>query len=132
VRLYLDASALVKLVQVEAESAALRRYLRRHRGDEKATSALSRVEVVRAVLGGGVPAVSKARRQLGRLYVVPLDRALLDDAATLGAGYVLRSLDAIHLAAAKRLGPDIRSVITYDQRMHQAADAVGLPVVAPA
>ncbi|MGH9010312.1 MAG: type II toxin-antitoxin system VapC family toxin [Acidimicrobiia bacterium] len=130
-RLYLDASALVKLVQVEAESAALRRYLRRHGGDERATSALSRVEVVRAVLGGGVPAVAKARRQLGRLYVVPLDRALLDDAATLGVGQVLRSLEAIHLAAAKRLGPDLRSVITYDHRLHQAADAVGLPVVAP-
>jgi uncharacterized protein len=131
VRLYLDASALVKLVQVEAESGALRRYLRRHRADQKATSALSRVEVVRAVLDGGVPAVAKARRQLARLYVVPLDRALLDDAATLGAAQILRSLDAIHLAAAQRLGPELRSVITYDHRMHQAADALGLPVVVP-
>ena len=130
-RLYLDASALVKLVQVEAESAALRRYLKRHGGDEKATSALSRVEVVRAVLDGGVPAVAKARRQLGRLYVVPLDRALLDEAATLGAGQSLRSLDAIHLAAAQRLGPDLRSVVTYDHRMHAAADSLGLAVVAP-
>ena len=130
-RLYLDASALVKLVQVEAETDALRRYLKRNGGDQKATSALSRVEVVRAVLDGGVPAVAKARRQLGRLYVVPLDRALLDDAAMLGAGQVLRSLDAIHLAAAQRLGADLRSVITYEQRMHQAADALGLPVVAP-
>jgi predicted nucleic acid-binding protein len=131
VRLYLDASALVKLVQVEAESASLRRYLKRHGGDEKATSALSRVEVVRAVLDGGVPAVAKARRQLGRLYVVPLDRALLDEAATLGAGQSLRSLDAIHLAAAQRLGPDLRSVVTYDHRMHAAADSLGLEIVAP-
>ena len=130
-RLYLDASAVVKLVQVETESAALLRYLRRHRQDEKATSALSRVEVVRAVLGGGMPAVSKARRQLGRLYVVPLDRALLDDAATLGFSDVLRSLDAIHLAAARRLGPDLRALITYDDRMQQAADAVGLSVASP-
>ena len=130
-RLYLDASALVKLVQVEAESAALRRYLKRHGGDQKATSALCRVEVVRAVLDGGVSAVAKARRQLSRLYVVPLDRALLDDAATLGAGLLLRSLDSIHLAAAQRLGPDLRSVITYDHRMHEAAEALGLPVVAP-
>jgi predicted nucleic acid-binding protein len=131
VRLYLDASALVKLVQVEAESAALRRYLKRHGGDEKATSALSRVEVVRAVLDGGVPAVSKARRQLGRLHVVPLDRTLLDDAATLGVGQSLRSFDAIHLAAAHRLGPDLRSVVTYDQRMQRAAESLGLPAVAP-
>ena len=130
-RLYFDASALVKLVQVEAESAALRRYLRSHRSDEKATSVLSRVEVVRAVLDAGIPAVAKARRLLGRLHVVPLDRALLDDAATLAAGQVLRSLDAIHLAAATRLGPDLRAVITYDHRMSQAAEAAGLRVAAP-
>lgn len=130
-RLYLDASALVKLVQAEAESAALRRYLRRYRADERVTSALSRVEVVRAVLAGGPAAVAKARRQLSRLYLVPLDRALLDDAATLGDGHVLRSLDAVHLAAAKRLGPDLRSVVTYDRRMTEAANAVGLPVAAP-
>lgn len=130
-RLYLDASALVKLVQVEAESAALRRYLRRHRADERVTSALSRVEVVRAVLAGGTPAVAKARRQLGRLYVVPLDRSLLDDAATLETGHVLRSLDAVHLAAAQRLGGDLRFVVTYDRRMTEAATAVGLPVAAP-
>lgn len=130
-RLYLDASALVKLVQVETESAALRRYLRRNRSDAAVTSALSRVEVVRAVLAGGPAAVAKARRQLARAYVVPLDRGLLDDAATIGAGQALRSLDAIHLAAAWRLGSDLRAVVTYDHRMQQAANAVGLPVAAP-
>ena len=130
-RLYLDASALVKLVQVEAESAALRRYLRRHRADERVTSALSRVEVVRAVLAGGPAAVGQARRLLGRLYLVPLDRALLEDAATFGAGQVLRSLDALHLASARRVGPDLRSVVTYDRRVTEAAIALGLPVGAP-
>ena len=130
-RLYLDASALVKLVQVEAESDALRRYLRRHRADERVTSALSRVEVMRAVLAGGPPAVGQARRLLGRLYLVPLDRALLDDAATVSAGQALRSLDALHLVSARRLGPDLRSLITYDRRMAEAAEAVGLTVGAP-
>lgn len=48
----MDASALVKLVQLEQESVALRRYLRRHDGDERVTCTLSRVEVVRAVLAG--------------------------------------------------------------------------------
>lgn len=130
-RLYLDSSALVKLVQVEEESGSLRRYLRRHRADERVSSALSCVEVVRAVLAGGPPAVGKARRQLARVYLVPLDRALLDDAATLAPDRVLRSLDAIHLAAAARLQPDLRHVITYDHRMADAAAAVGLPVIAP-
>jgi predicted nucleic acid-binding protein len=130
-RLYLDSSALVKLVQVEPESAALRRYLRRHSGDQRVSSALARVEVVRAVLAAGAAAVGKARRQLARVHLVPLDRALLDAAATLGPGQILRSLDAIHLASAQRLQPDLRSVVTYDQRMAAAAAALGLPVSAP-
>lgn len=130
-RLYLDASAVVKLVQVEAESTALRRYLRKHRADEAVTSALSRVEVVRAVLAAGPAAVAKARRQLARLHLVPLDRSLLDDAGVLDGGLVLRSLDAVHLAAAKRLGPELRAVVTYDHRMSAAATSLGIPVATP-
>lgn len=131
-RLYLDSSALVKLVKLEPESAALRRFLRRQRADGRVTCALARVEVVRAVAGGGPAAISHARRLLGRLDVVSVDRALLDDAAMLAPSSVLRSLDAIHLAAAQRIGPDLRSVVTYDLRMADAARAIGMPVEAPA
>lgn len=130
-RLYLDSSALVKLVQKETESEALRVYLRRHRGAERASCALARVEVVRAVAGGDERAVTQARRQLARVYEVPLDRGLLDEAATLGPA-VLRSLDAIHLAAARRLGDELAAVITYDSRMSDAARNLGLIAVAPA
>lgn len=130
-RLYLDSSALVKLVQKEAESQALRRYLRRHSDDERVSSGLARVEVVRAVSAGGVRAVAQARRQLGRLYEIPLDRGLLDEASTLGPGS-LRSLDAIHLAAARRLGDQLRAVITYDARTQSAAASLGIPTAAPA
>jgi predicted nucleic acid-binding protein len=63
-RLYLDSSALVKLVQREPESDALRRFLRRSRSDGLVTSALARVEVIRAVLPGGSRALGLARRQL--------------------------------------------------------------------
>src|ERR1700730_662110 len=63
-KLYLDSSALVKLVRREAESSPLRRFLRRHQDDGRVTSALARVEVVRAVTGGGPAAVAHARRQL--------------------------------------------------------------------
>jgi uncharacterized protein len=72
VKLYLDSSALVKLVQREAESDALRRFLRRRRRDQFVTSTLARVEVVRAVLAGGPLAVAKARRQLSRLDQIVL------------------------------------------------------------
>ena len=130
-RLYLDSSALVKLVKVEAESSALRRYLRRSRADARVTCALAKVEVVRAVVGGGPAAVAHARRLLARLDQINLDRQLLDDAASLAPGVLLRSLDAIHLAAARAVGPALREVVTYDERMRAAADAVGLCAVAP-
>jgi len=93
VRLYLDSSALVKLVQREAESDSLRRFLRRRRGDHLGTSVLARVEVVRAVFAGGPPAIAHARRQLSRLDQVVLGTELLDRAATLNPMAQLRTLD---------------------------------------
>jgi predicted nucleic acid-binding protein len=128
--LYVDSSALVKLVQQERESPALRRYLRRHRSLVRATSALARVEVVRAVSPAGPQAVALARRQLARFHQLDLDRELLDRAADLLGAEPLRSLDAIHLAAAQTL-PALKAVVTYDTRMGAAARALGLPVDAP-
>ncbi len=129
--LYVDSSALVKLVQTERESAALRRYLRRHSSLIRATCALARVEVIRAVAPAGARAVALARRQLGRFHQLDLDRELLDRAAALPAAAPLRSLDAVHLAAAQTL-PALRAVVTYDIRMQAAAQALGLPIEAPA
>jgi predicted nucleic acid-binding protein len=129
VRLYLDSSAIVKLVQTEPESSALRRYLRQHRADDKVTSELARVEVVRAVLPGGAPALGKARRQLARFHQVSLTRDLLDAAATLAPETLLRSLDAIHVASAQLA--DLRALVTYDERMVSAARAAGIETAAP-
>ena len=44
-------------------------------------------------------------------------------------GANLRSLDAIHVAAARFGGVD--AMVTYDRRQADAARAVGLAVVAP-
>jgi len=129
--LYLDSSALVKLVKAESESGALRRFLRRHPADGRVTSALARVEVVRAVSAGGPAAVAHARRQLVRVDQVTVDRDLLDEAATLAPGSILRSLDAIHLASARSIGAELRAIVTYDQRMTEAAVALSLMVEAP-
>jgi|SRR5579875_379686 len=130
-RLYLDSSALVKLVQREVQSDALRRFLRRHRADQLVTSALSRVEVVRAVLMGGPAAIAHARRQLSRLDQILLSTEVLDRAATLAPNVQLRSLDAIHLAAAQVVGADLRALVTYDLRMAEAAQNLGLAVERP-
>ncbi len=130
-RLYLDSSALVKLVQRETESDALRRFLRRHRGEGLVTSALARVEVCRAVLSGGPAALAQARRQLSRLDQILLSTEVLDRAATLAPHVQLRSLDAIHLAAVQVVGADLRAVVTYDARMADAAQGLGVAVERP-
>lgn len=131
-KLYLDASAIVKLVRQEAESDALRAFLALHRDDGRVTSALARVEVVRALSAGGPSAIAHARRQIDRLDQIALDRLLLDEAATLHPGSTLRSLDSIHLASARLIGGDLRVVVTYDRRMAEAATELGLVVEAPA
>lgn len=122
----------MKLVQAEAESASLRLYLRRHRGQPRVSSELAWVEVVRAVAAGGSPAVSRARSQLDRLHLVPLDRRVLDEAAVIALPTLVRSLDAIHLASARRLGGALRMVVTYDARMARCARQIGLAVESPA
>jgi predicted nucleic acid-binding protein len=125
---YLDSSALVKLVVAEAESSVLRRYL----GTEpaRASCALARVEVLRAVREHGPAARSRARRLLQRLHLVQIDDELLDAAAALDPR-VLRSLDAIHLAAAQLFGDALTAVVTYDRRMAAAAGLLDLTVAAP-
>ena len=125
---YLDSSALVKLVVTERESAALRRYLRKER--HRASCALARVEVVRAVRPHGAAALTRARKLLRRLDLIRLDDELLDSAAALDGG-VLRSLDAIHLAAARTLLDELNAIVTYDDRMTTAAAVLGLTVDAP-
>jgi uncharacterized protein len=131
VRLYLDSSALVKLVQREAETQALREFLRRYRDDERVASALVRVEVVRSVLAGGPAAVAHARRLLARLYLVALDSDVLDRAATLAPNSPVPSFDAIHVASAQLLGSELRALVTYDARMARMAEAVLITVETP-
>ena len=126
---YLDSSALVKLVIAEAESDALADHLRGH--PDRVSCALARVEVIRAVRGHGQPALARARRLLERISLVAVDDILLDEAAALRPAS-LRSLDAIHLAAAQALGAALAEVVTYDPRMAEAAVNAGLAVIAPA
>ncbi len=129
-RTYLDTSALVKLVVTERESTALKAYLRTIGGDTLFTAALARTELVRAVTGAGVTAVAQARRILDDLDTVNLTRGLLDTAADLHPAR-LRTLDAIHLAAAQRAGTELRVLLTYDSRMAAAAADLGMAVERP-
>lgn len=126
---YLDASAAVKLLVEEPETAALR--LRISAWSKRASAALLRVELLRTIKRAGLPRLTEhARLELGRIYLIALDDGLLERAAEMEPPTV-RSLDAIHLAAALGLGADLGAVVTYDARMSEAAQALGLPVIAP-
>jgi predicted nucleic acid-binding protein len=127
---YLDSSALVKLVVLEPESAALRQFLRIHAS--RMSSALAEVEVPRALgrAGYGRAERRRATEILARIALVDVDRRILRAAAAL-APPSLRSLDAIHLATALSLGLDLAGIVTYDQRLSEAAIGADLDVWAP-
>jgi predicted nucleic acid-binding protein len=125
---YLDSSAIVKLVVAEPESAALRRYLRRHR--PLVSSALARTEVIRALAFEGEEGLSRGRAVLARLDLIRVNDRVLDEAGLLSPAEV-RSLDAIHLATARQLGTDLGQIVTYDARMTEAAGDLGLRATAP-
>jgi uncharacterized protein len=125
---YLDSSAIVKLALREAESDALQRHLRRRR--PLVSSALARVEVLRALLAEGDAALTRGRTVLRSIDLVRMSDRLLEVAAGL-APPGLRTLDAIHLATARRLGRDLGHVVTYDERMLDAARELRLRTASP-
>ncbi len=126
---YLDMSAFVKLIVVEPESAALRARLQRW--PYRASSTLLRTETVRALRrSGNDHLMGLARQMFAAVNLVRLDERLLDRAGDLAPGE-LRSLDAVHLAAALSIGPDLAVLISYDDRLCDAARAQGLTVESP-
>lgn len=126
--LYLDSSALVKLVAEERESAALRGAV--EGGSELVSSGLARVELRRAAMRKSALVLSAAEAVLMRLALVPLDGSVLDLAGALEPAS-LRSLDAVHLASAQLIGDRVDRFITYDRRLGEAAKLAGLPVASP-
>ena len=128
---YLDSSALLKLVVLEPESAVLREFLRTYAS--RIASTLAEVEVPRALRRAGYGAAEgrRAREVVARIALVDVDRRILRGAAALGPPS-LRSLDAIHLATALSLGEDLAGIVTYDRRLAHAALGADLEVWAPA
>ena len=123
--MYLDASALTKLVIEEPETVVLQEVLRGHR---LLSSRVAVVEVIKAVTRYDPDAEPIAF--FSRVTFLELDADLaLAAAATGGPG--LRALDAIHVVTALVLGSEIESFITYDTRQADAARAAGLHVIAP-
>lgn len=128
---YLDSSAIVKLVVREPESGALFDWL--VAWPERIGSVIARVEVLRALRrsGAGEAARRRALDVLGRIALMPIDRPLLDAASELGPPD-LRSLDAIHLATALSVRADLAGLVTYDDRLAAAAARSRIEVWGPA
>ena len=125
--LYLDTSALVKLVIAEKESEELREFVG-HRG--MVSSQVTQTELVRAVNRAEPARIDAAEELLADMIFLVVDRLL-----TARAGWVrpvtVRSLDAIHIASAAAMERDLEALVTYDRRMVTASQTAGLPVVSP-
>jgi predicted nucleic acid-binding protein len=129
--LYLDASALVKLVLPEAESAALLAAVRRE--VDLATSVVGRIETFRAVLRASgnaelVPRIEETFRAVTVIHVTPRIRRWAETRPP----FDVRTLDAIHLGTALSLGESLEAFVVYDTRLADAARREGLAVLAPA
>lgn len=128
--LYLDSSAIVKLVASEPESASITARI------EEATtvsSEIARVEVLRAIRrsGGKREMLERGREVIRRVGLLRVDGRVLDLAAEVEPAD-LRTLDAIHLASALVLGETLGAFVTYDRRLVAAAEQAGLGVQSPA
>jgi len=125
---YVDSSAIVKLAVAEPESTALRQYLSRRR--PLVSSTLAQIEVARALMPSGPEAVARGEFVLRRIQLLRVNDRVLTEAGQI-TPTELRSLDAIHLASARQLGASVRQIVTYDERMAEAAKACGWAVSSP-
>lgn len=130
--IYLDTSALVKLIVQEAESADLQRWLAQTEDGDYVTSAMGRVELMRTALRIRDPeVVANARRVLDEeIDILAFTDRTIAAVETIGPDS-LRSLDAIHLASASQLGEALTAVVAYDQRLIEAGRSLGYPVESP-
>ncbi len=128
--IYLDSSALLKFVRLEAETAPLREWLAQRQEQQVISNELGRVEVLRVARRIGGQSLIEARAVVGDIDLVPLDRAVQDLAAEIG-GPLLRTLDALHLASAVLLSDELTAFVAYDHRLSDAAKVAGLAVATP-
>ena len=131
---YADASALVKLVRDEPESAALRAFVA---NADLVSCELVLTEVPRAIRRAVAAhprlpldvLIDRAGAILDAVALLPLDRGLLAAAGAFSEP-ALRALDAIHVAAAIDLSP-LDAFVGYDERQAAAARLAGLRSMSP-
>jgi predicted nucleic acid-binding protein len=127
---YLDSSAIIKLVFDEPETGALEEFLAEW--PNRVSSVLARTEVLRIARMVADPTVlSHARDVLARIHLVRPDDAIFRAAAEVEP-LELRTRDSIHLATAVSLEPDLGGMVVYRRLLADAARRAGLTVWAPA
>lgn len=128
--IYVDSSALLKLLFEEDESDTLRRWLTAHASVAVVSSELARVEVSRVCRRIDSGRINAARALLAGLDLIPMTSDVINEAAEMGST-MLRSLDAIHLSTALSIREDLTALVAYDRRLSDAATAAGIETVRP-
>lgn len=131
--IYMDTSALTKLLIAEPETAELQGWLtaQTEQGESAATSTLGRVELMRTVARYGTTGQSdRARYLLDGLDVLPLTETVMTLAESIGPA-TLRSLDAIHLAVAAHFSHELSAFVSYDHRLLSGCRDIGLATASP-
>lgn len=130
--LYVDSSALLKRYVDEPDSGAADSLLG---SDPSLVTARHTVVEVRrnlARLLTGPDAVAARQAfadDLTALSLVELDEATCEGAAAIAEVTGVRTLDALHLSAAHRVGGPAVPFLTFDVRQAQAARTLGLTVL---
>ncbi len=127
---YADTSAVIKLLTEETNSKAFAAFYDSNADAEWVSSALLRIEVMRAVARTVPALLPDARDLLTAFSYIAIDDDIVE-AAMNEPDRSLRSLNAIHLATARILGSDLDALITYDARLITAANDAGLLTAAP-
>ena len=128
--IYVDASAFVKLIWREDETAALERFLADRPDQEWVSSTLLVVEVRRAAARINLAHLPRSDVAFDKVVHVGIGDAVVESASRL-RDPALRSLDAIHLATAVLLGDAVDVMVTYDKRLAAAAEAHKIATAAP-
>ncbi|MGO9558986.1 MAG: type II toxin-antitoxin system VapC family toxin [Acidimicrobiales bacterium] len=129
--IYLDTSALVKLVFEEDESAALAEWITERVELPKISSELSTIELLRTCRRIDEGSVVAAVSLLAGIDLLAIDRSIVEQAAMVTPNE-LRSLDAIHLASALSVKAHLTAFVVYDNRLRSAALQAGIGVESPA
>jgi uncharacterized protein len=127
---YVDTSAVAKLLVEETNSKAFADFYDTHADDEWISSTLLRIELARAVVRARPALLAEAQDLLAAFTYVAIDDDVVESAMN-EPDRTLRPIDAIHLATARILGPELEAFVTYDDRVLKAASDAGISTASP-